>query len=312
MECLKLKNLMLLKLTNISLRHADEKHNIPMNISELSLSTFSKYGQNEWKDIMGSKIESYGGHNIIVSGATPQRVYDFQNMMTGQSAHEMFEKCYLPSKYTMVTDEKLIDKTLDKKAMNLIAVYENMLGITDKDRVTCFFSEYGEYYGKKNVSFTQTVKIYEKALEVLGVSSDEYKNDDNLKSRQAIRLRMKENLMADKINVNDTVAYATPEPVSAPDEFEITGGVIESIDTVNKTCKLYSVFTHIEVPFKNIFAKYNENSHATFHGWRNAEILLDARESDGYAILDEARKLYYGESNEVTKENDNSITMGGM
>lgn len=312
MEYLKLKDLMHLKLTNISIKHTDEKNNTLMKIPELSLKTFSEYGQNEWKDIMEAKVESYNGDNVILSGATPQRVYAFYSMMTGQADFELFEKCYLPSKYTMFTDEKLIDETFDKKAIDLIAVYENMLGVPDKDRVTGFFSKYGEYYGKKDVSFTHAVKIFGEALEVLGITSDEYKADENLNSRQEIRLRLKENLMADKIKLGDTVAYATPEPVSAPDEFEITGGLVESIDAENKTCKLYSVFTHIEVPFKNIFAKYNEKAHETFHGWHNSEILLDARESDGTIVLNEARKLYYSENIEETEENIDSMTMGGM
>lgn len=312
MEYLKLKDLMHLKLTNISLEHIELESNTRMKIHELSLKTFSEYGQNEWKDIMESKVESYNGNNIILSGVTPQRVYAFHNMMTGQADFEMFEKCYLPSKYTMFTDEKLIDEAFDKKVIDLIAVYENMLGTSDKDRVTGFFSKYGEYYGKKNVSFTHAVKIFGKALETLGITSDEYKADKTLKNRQEIRLRLKENLMANKIYVNDTVAYATPEPVSAPNEFEITGGVVESIDAENKTCKLYSAFTHIEVPFKNIFARYNENSYEIFHGWNNAEILLDARESDGTVVLDEAKKLYYDKNMEETEECNNSMTMGGM
>ena len=106
------------------------------------------------------------------------------------------------------------------------------------------------------------------------------------------------------VEFNDTVLFVTPEPISAPDEFEITGGVIEEIDEDKKSCRMHSTFTHIDVPFKYILARHNKKSFDSYCGWKNAEIILDARASDGKVLLDEAKEIYFAsqiENNEDMK-----------
>ena len=80
--------------------------------------------------------------------------------------------------------------------------------------------------------------------------------------------------------------------------------VIEIIDEDKKSCRLHSTFTHIDVPFKYILARHNKNSFDSYCGWKNAEIILDARASDGKVLLDEAKEIYYAsqiENNEDMK-----------
>lgn len=291
-EYLKFKQLMNIRLVDFAVCHIDDSKHPAGRIVELDKNVFSKYGKLIWEDVMEAKVEAYNGKFVMLSGVEADRVIKFHNMMTGQDDHKLYERCYLPRQFTMETDLKLAETVYKENAVNLIAVYENMMGTPNEERITGFFSSVGEYYVKNGTKPERVKEIYSKALTALNMSVENFNKSETLNTRQAMRLRMKENLMADKIKVGDTILFVTPEPISAPDEFEITGGVIEEIDEEKKSCRLHSTFTHIDVPFKYILARHNKNALDSYCGWKNAEILLDARASDGQVLLDEAREKY--------------------
>lgn len=303
-EYLKFRQLMNIRLVDFAVCHIDADRHPAGRIAELDKNVFSKYGKLIWEDVMEAKVEAYNGKVVMLSGVDADRVIKFHNMMTGQDDHKLYERCYLPRQFAMETDLQLAETVYKENAVNLIAVYENMIGTPNEERITGFFSSVGEYYVKSGTSPESVKEMYAKALTALNMSVENFNQSETLNTRQAMRLRMKENLMAGKISVGDTVLFVTPEPISAPGEFEITGGVIEEIDEEKKSCRLHSTFTHIDVPFKYILARHNKNSFDSYCGWKNAEIILDARASDGKALLDEAKEIYYAsqiENNEDMK-----------
>lgn len=308
-DYLRFKDLMSIRLTNIVVCHKDDAEQPQKRIAYLDKKVFSEYGAKIWNDVMDAKVEAYNGSYVVLSGVGVDRVSAFHRMMTGQDNHKIYERCFLPRKYTMIDDMTLADTTYKENAVNLMSVYECMKNIPEEERITGFFSSCGEYYVKSNTKPEMVKELFMKALDKINMSSEQFNKCENLNSRQAIRLCMKENLMADKIKIGDTVAFVTPEPVSAPGVFELTGGLVEEINEMNKSCKLYSTFAHIDVPFKYIFARYDKNSFDSYWGWQNAEILLDARESDGMVMLEEAREKYCIE-HQSEMEEEATIMMG--
>ena len=308
-DYLKFKDLMSIRLTNIAVCHKNDADEPIKRIAYLDKKVFSEYGKNIWDDVMEAKVETYNGSYVVLSGVEADRVSAFHKMMTGQDNHKLYERCFLPRKYTMIDDMTLADTTYKENAVNLISVYENMMNTPEEERITGFFSSSGEYYVKRRIAPEKVKELFMKALTAINMSAEQFNKCENLNSRQEIRLRMKENLMADKLKIGDTVAFVTPEPVSHPGVFELTGGVVEEIDETNKSCKLYSTFAHIDVPFKYIFARHDKNVFDSYWGWQNAETLLDARESDGMVILEEAREKYCIE-HQSEMEDEATIMMG--
>ena len=126
----------------------------------------------------------------------------------------------------------------------------------------------------------------------MGISLEQFNASKEFGIRQNIRLRMREGMMAEKIKVDDTIVFVTPEPLSAPDEIETFSGIINSIDTDAKTCNVKTMFENTEVPFRYILAKYNEQSEVSRFGYDHVETLLGINQNDVQTLLNEAKDKY--------------------
>lgn len=58
---------------------------------------------------------------------------------------------------------------------DLIATYEILFHVSEDERLTLYFGDYGAHYFKNNVTDEEIQPVYEKALEAIGLSEDEFK-----------------------------------------------------------------------------------------------------------------------------------------
>ena len=289
---LKLKELMKLDMKDIQLKHKGVKSECVQTIPEFSLKCLSKYGKEMWKDMLDAKVESFDNGKLQISGIGEERFREFRNMFLGKCTPELYEKCIVkPGAYIAGENEKP-DKDIKTDAVDLIATYEEIMDIPDKERMTAYFGDYGMHYMTNDFDMDKARNIMNKALKSMGTSLEQFNASKELGIRQNIRLRMREGMMAEKIKVDDTIVFVTPEPLSAPDEIETFSGIINSIDTDAKTCNVKTMFENTEVPFRYILAKYNEQLEVSRFGYDHVETLLGINQNDVQTLLNEAKDKY--------------------
>ena len=72
--------------------------------------------------------------------------------------------------------------------------------------------------------------VYQQALSALELESDEIQEAESFTSRDEIISRMRDCLLAKELTAGDKVLFVATEPYGGPGDFDLRGGVIESVD----------------------------------------------------------------------------------
>lgn len=285
---LKLRGLINIPMNGVSLRHQD----IAERIDDVSLSCLSQYGKEMWEDILDAKVESLGGSTLVISGVSAERFCEFRKLMLGECSADLYEKCMVNAE-TYLADETVKPAVgFLPNVVELIATYEDLKNISPQERLTAYFGDYGMHYMVNDFELDTVRNMRDEALRFMGITPEEFNCSDEFWCRQNIRLRMREGMMADKIQVGDEILFVNTEPLAGPNDFRKVGGRILSVDADSKTCMVQTQMPKTSVPFRNILAKYNEQFPERHFGFDHCEPILGITESDAHALLAEAKELY--------------------
>ena len=285
---LKLRGLINIPMNGVSLRHQD----IAERIDDVSLSCLSQYGKEMWEDILDAKVESLGGSTLVISGVSTERFCEFRKLMLGECSADLYEKCMVNAE-TYLADETVKPAVgFLPNVVELIATYEDLKNILPQERLTAYFGDYGMHYMVNDFELDTVRNMRDVALRFMGMTPEEFNCSDEFWCRQNIRLRMREGMMADKIQPGDEILFINAEPLAGPNDFRKVGGRILSVDADSKTCMVQTQMPKTSVPFRNILAKYNEQVHERHFGFDHCEPILGITESDAHALLAEAKELY--------------------
>lgn len=135
------------------------------------------------------------------------------------------------------------------KTASLIATYEELLQVSEAERITHYFGDYGGHFFNDGVADSQIDAAYEKALKVMGMDSDTFQGDSAYLYRGEIIGRMRDRLLSETLETGTQVLFVATEPYGGPGDFCLRGGVIQGIDHDRLTCSVRgSFFTMEDVP----------------------------------------------------------------
>lgn len=298
---LKLRELINIPMNGVSLRHRD----IAERIDDVSLSCLSQYGKEMWDDILEAKLERLGGSTLVISGVSAERFCEFRKLMLGECDPKLYDQCIVNSKTYMANKDLMPDRSFDTRLVELIATYEDLTDIPYGDRVTAYFGDYGMHYMVDDFDMDKARNVRDEALKSMEMTLEEFNHSDEFWCRQNIRLRMREGMMADKIQTGDEILFVNAEPLAGPGDFRKIGGRIVSVDIDSKTCLVQTQVPKTAVPFRNILARYNEQVHQRHFGLDHCEPILGITDNDARVLLAEAKELY-----EQEQQNQECFDMG--
>ena len=99
----------------------------------------------------------------------------------------------------------------NKYSADLIATYEEQMDIPFGDKVTDYFGDYGIHHFRYGVSEERVKEIYQRALDAIGMTEEEFKADGSMKYRSNIADKMSEHLSGICAEVDETTE-ALPSP----------------------------------------------------------------------------------------------------
>ena len=161
------------------------------------------------------------------------------------------------------------------KTASLIATYEELLQVSEAERITHYFGDYGGHFFNDGVADSQIDAAYEKALEVMGMDSDTFQGDSAYLYRGEIIGRMRDRLLSETLETGTQVLFVATEPYGGPGDFCLRGGVIQGIDHDRLTCSVRgSFFTMEDVPLHYVLGRYDRNAPRTHYGYQYVEPLF--------------------------------------
>lgn len=304
---LKLKEFLKLDLKNVRLYHSgldDESTGI---IPELNISQFSEFGKIYWNEALEAKVDKFTGKELYVSDVDVGMFKAFRELLLGENEAELYEQCIIDKQALVAEENEKPDMGYKKEFAMLTAVYENLTEVPDEERCTAYFNDFGEYLFRQNQSADKVNAVVEKALKSIEMSMSEFIDKVNFMNCQLIRLKMRENMMAQKIAVGDTILFVSEKPEYDPDTFEFIGARITSIDEEQKKCYVEAEFLHTDVSFRYIIGKHNMEADYEIYGNENCEMLLGVNINDAQMLLAESMTRYYEQDNEL--DEDPGMTM---
>ena len=161
------------------------------------------------------------------------------------------------------------------KTAGLIATYEELLQVSEAERITHYFGDYGGHFFNDGVADSQIDAAYEKALKVMGMDSDTFQGDSAYLYRGEIIGRMRDRLLSETLETGTQVLFVATEPYGGPGDFCLRGGVIQGIDHDRLTCSVRgSFFTMEDVPLHYVLGRYDRNASRTHYGYQYVEPLF--------------------------------------
>ena len=161
------------------------------------------------------------------------------------------------------------------KTASLIATYEELLQVSEAERITHYFGDYGGHFFNDGVADSQIDAAYEKALKVMGMDSDTFQGDSAYLYRGEIIGRMRDRLLSETLETGTQVLFVATEPYGGPGDFCLRGGVIQGIDHDRLTCSVRgSFFTMEDVPLHYVLGRYDRNAPRTHYGYQYVEPLF--------------------------------------
>lgn len=299
---LKLKELIKLDLKNVQLYHSGLEGESTGVIPELNINQFSEFGKAFWNEALEAKVDKFTGKELYVSDVDVGMFKSFRELLLGENESELYEQCIIDKQTLVAEANEKPDMGYKKDFAMLTAVYENLTGVPDEERCTAYFNNFGEYLFRTNQNLDKVKSVVGKALKSLGMDMDEFISKVNFMNCQSIRLKMRENMMAQKIAVGDTILFVSEKPEYAPDTVEFIGARITSIDEEQKKCHVEAEFLHTDVSFRYIIGKHNTEVDYEIYGNENCEMLLGANINDAQMLLAESMTRYYEQDNSVDEE----------
>lgn len=180
------------------------------------------------------------------------------------------------------------------RTVNLIATYEEIFAIPKEQRITHYFGDYGCYFLSSSVPVEKMKAIYDKALSVIEMKDDDYqKKENSYIYRTEVIGRMRDCLLSQELQKGEKVLFVATEPYGGDDDFELRGGIVESINSQNKTCVVRgSFFTMEDVPLHYVLGKYNPDITENHYGRRKVEPLFGEDEGLAEQYLHEAEEKW--------------------
>lgn len=161
------------------------------------------------------------------------------------------------------------------KTAGLIATYEELLQVSEAERITHYFGDYGGHFFNDGVADSQIDAAYEKALKVMGMDSDTFQGDSAYLYRGEIIGRMRDRLLSETLETGTQVLFVATEPYGGPGDFCLRGGVIQGIDHDRLTCSVRgSFFTIEDVPLHYVLGRYDKNAPGILYGFQCVEPLF--------------------------------------
>ena len=161
------------------------------------------------------------------------------------------------------------------KTASLIATYEELLQVSEAERITHYLGDYGGHFFNDGVADSQIDAAYEKALEVMGMDSDTFQGNSAYLYRGEIIGRMRDRLLSETLETGTQVLFVATEPYGGPGDFCLRGGVIQGIDHDRLTCSVRgSFFTMEDVPLHYVLGRYDRNAPRTHYGYQYVEPLF--------------------------------------
>lgn len=303
-DCLKLKEIIKLELKNVQLYHSELESESTGIIPELNINQFSEFGKAFWHEALEAKVDKFTGKELYVSDISIGMFRAFREMMLGENEGEMYDKCIVDKQTLVAEQNENPDLGYKKEFAMLTAVYENLSGTPNEERCTAYFSHLGEYLFRQNQNMDKVKAVAGKALKSIGMSMEEFINKAKSMTCQSIRLKMREDMMSQKIAVGDTILFVSEKPEFDPDTFEFIGARITSIDAEKKKCHVEAEFLHTDVSFRYIIGKHNTEMDYDIFGNENCELLLGANINDAQMLLAESMTRYYEQDNEISEEKE--------
>lgn len=300
-------------LTDVCLCH-EKENGYNEVIAKLNPNTLTAEGRKEWSDILSAKVTSItpggAGIHVTLSGCEAQRISDFAGMLAGYCQVEEYERWVRDEgrNYAQAASSQKTDSITRK--VNLIATYEELLGIPKEQRITHYFGDYGEHFFNQGVTEEEISKAYHKALDVIGMEDMEFQEPGNgFMYRGEVIARMRDCLLQKELKLGEQVLFVATQPYGGPGDFAFRGGIVESVDTWKKTCSVRSdFFTMDDVPLHYVLGRYNPDIREKHYGKECVEPLFGEHEALAQQYLREAEEDW----NERWEESESQSDGMGM
>ena len=279
-------------------------HNDTIPINELSINSLTEEGKAAWDDVLSSTVAEISANGkallIKLTDCDTHRVEAFSKMMNGMCEAEDYDRWIL--KKGVVYQNSEPDTSLEEKYnAKLVATYEELLNIPTSEQVTAYFGDMSLHHFKHSMTDEQISPVYQKALDLLQVSEEEFLNNKDLNSyRWEMIARMRDNLLVGELKTGEEVLFVNSEPIAGEDEFGYKSGIVMSIDADNKTCSINGTyFTMENVPLHNVLGRWNENIKGMHYGHRNVEPLFGENSSVAQYYIHKSKTAW--EQNQANK-----------
>lgn len=162
-----------------------------------------------------------------------------------------------------------------EKILNLIACYEQLTQVPDSKRITfntpdgchCAFLPYA--------SVEEIAASFDAALSNIHYTRADFFKASDLSTYESINAQMRDRLIAPQLRVNSEVLFVASIPYAAPEDYDLRGGVVKSIDQDRMTCSVIgSFFTMDNVPIHYILGEYDESVQEKHYGRANLKPFL--------------------------------------
>lgn len=304
-QVLTLHSLMDCNLYDISLVH-EQDMNVSVLIDKLNRNILTGQGQKDWSDVLQARVTRITGSrlglDVCVDGCSAQRLVDFTHAINGECSLQNYDRWVRDESRIYASDDngiKLAEYPI--RTVNLIATYEEIFNVPDKDRVACYSENRGRHFIMANAESVKIQEVYNKALDVIELDDANYQEQKNpYTNRRYVFERMRDCLLAHELKPGDKVLFVCPAPYGDADDFSLRGGMIMSISTDDKTCSIRGEFFDMDnVKAHYVLGRYCEEIREKHYGKRNVKVLFGENRALAQSYLMEARQAWKGQNNEV-------------
>lgn len=280
---------------------ADDKygHERP-TITSLNADTLTTEGTEEWSDVLDATVDEIkDGVQCIVcrlSNCDAHRVTAFAEMLNGQCNAEDYERWVKKTGVNYASSDQLASQSIDARYdAHLVAIYEELTSVPSNKRITYYFGDYGLDCFNYGVTEDQVRSIYDKALEAMGMTENEYqehRRDYNLRADMITRMR--DGLLASELKTGEEVLFVATEPYGGSDDFQLRGGVILAIDPEQRTCQVRGdFFTMNDVPLHYVLGRHDLEVKGKHYGWSEVSPLFGEHPELAHKYLQEVEAAYH-------------------
>ena len=193
--------------------------------------------------------------------------------------------------------EKVTEQELRaRRAIDLLATYEDLCGASGDERLTYYFSDYGLHFLIPGVSEEQLRAAYHKALAAMEMDGRGFRCAEGFCYRGEMVCRMRDCLLAKELAPGQRVLFAGTEPEGNTKEFTLQLGTLRSIDRERKTCVVSGAAAVMEnVPLHYVLGRFDRGAVGRHYGFEHIRPLLTEDAGLATHCLFEAREKWSAE-----------------